>query len=278
MMFRADSRGRASRIRRIALLALVGSFTFSGSPGAQAPPQAEPPKAEAAKTDAQKAQNEPALEQIKKCVVFLIGDYELTRTEAQNGAPTQRGIQMGTGFFVGVPEPRLGSDLSLTYLVTNRHVIREPDAAGKPGLGPYFKALSARVNTREVKPDGTQYTTVPVTVVTDRGDLVWLVDTDDDSVDLAIVPIGLMADVLDVKFIGADALATKKTLADLRITENDEVLFTGLFAWHLGAMKNYPDSKTRQIGTHLPGADSPRQERSDQDGRCALGRRDVFRR
>lgn len=233
----------ASRIRRTALLALVGAFTFSGNLQAQAPPKAEPPKADAPRTDAPKAQNEPVLEQIKKCVVFLIGDYELTRTEIQNGAPTQRGIPaqwMGTGFFIGVPEPRLGSDQTFVYLVTNKHVIREPDAAGKPGLGPYFKALSARINTREVKPDGTQYTTIPMPVVTDRGDLTWLVDTDDDSVDLAIAPIRLTTDVVDIKWIGTDALATKKTLADLRITENDEILFTGLFAWHLGTTKNYP--------------------------------------
>jgi hypothetical protein len=233
----------ASRIRRIALLALVGAFTFSGNLQAQAPPKAEPPTAEAPKTDAPKAQNEPALEQIKKCVVFLIGNYELTRIEVQNGVPTQREIQMqsmGTGFFIGVPEPRLGSDQNFVFVVTNKHVIREPDAAGKPGLGPYFKALSARINTREAKPDGTQYITIPLTVVTDRGDLTWLVDPDDDSVDLAVTPIRLMTDVVDTKWIGTDALATRKTLADLRITENDEVLFTGLFAWHLGAMKNYP--------------------------------------
>jgi len=173
---------------------------------------------------------EPVLQQIKECVVFITGNY------TANGSPRQL---MGTGFLVSSPEPRIGADRSFMYLVTNKHMIREPDASGKLGAGPYFSTVDLRINLKQAHPDGTQYDTSAITVVSDTGDLVWFVDKLDDTVDLAVVPITI-TEANEFKTIPVSLFATEQVLTDRHVNENDEVLFTGLFAWHPGAKKNYP--------------------------------------
>ena len=184
---------------------------------------------------------EPAIDQIKKAVAFLQGDFEATGTSVVDGVPTpfrERRRTNATGFFLRVPEPRAGEDLGIVYLVTNRHAIRVPSADGR-GEGPYFKSLAIRINLRRPEPDGTQFRKANVDVTDGRGCLTWLTHPD-ETVDLALVPIQLNPDTVDFKYIGTDLLATADILKKHSIDENDEVLFAGLFAWHLGANKNYP--------------------------------------
>src|SRR5205085_1648160 len=142
------------------------------------PPQSSATNNEPAKTDAGKVPQELVIDQIKKCVVFLTGSYDVTRVEVVAGRSTSRLVpaqSMGTGFIVGVPEPRMGPDRVFAYLVTNKHVVREPDAAGRTGNGPYFKSINMRINTKQARPDGTELVTVALRVVSDAGDLEWLV-------------------------------------------------------------------------------------------------------
>jgi len=174
---------------------------------------------------------EPILDQIKQCVVFITGTY------TAGGSARQL---MGTGFLVSSPEPRMGVDRILLYLVTNKHMIREPDASGKLGAGPYFSTVDVRINLKQANPDGTQYGTSPVIVVTDAGDLTWFVDNSDDTVDLAVTPITIDEAKAQFKNIPVSLFATEQVLIDRHINENDEVLFTGLFAWNPGAKRNYP--------------------------------------
>ncbi len=124
---------------------------------------------------------ELVIDQIKKAVVFLNGTYQATVTRVINGVPTQVTVPQsvaGTGFFIYAKEPRLG-ELGTVYLVTNKHMIRQPSPAGVLGAGPYFKTLDARVNTVQTNPDGAQVANLPITVVDDSGSLVWFVDAAD---------------------------------------------------------------------------------------------------
>jgi hypothetical protein len=71
-----------------------------------------------------------------------------------------------------------------------------------------------RVNTIQPNPDGSQYALVPLTVLDDSGSLAWFIDRDDDTVDLAVTPVGLNRDVVDYKTIQSDLFATKVRLLD----------------------------------------------------------------
>jgi hypothetical protein len=122
---------------------------------------------------------ESAIEQIKKAVVFLQGTYPTMQTREVNGVPQPVpgvGTLTGTGFIIWIPDPRLGSG-GIRYLVTNRHLIREPGTGGGMGEGPYFSNVSIRVNRKEASPDGSQFALFTAPVVDNTGSLAWFVDS-----------------------------------------------------------------------------------------------------
>jgi hypothetical protein len=178
------------------------------------------------------------LEQIKNTVVFLEGTYKVPNPSNPQGPPVD-GQLSGTGFLLYVPVPRLGEDRGIEFLVTNRHMIREPDPQGNEGKGPYFRSMTMRINTRQPAPDGSMMKRTPVPVVTDDGSLTWVVD-DDETVDLAITPLGMSHEMFDFNTIPTKLFATKDVLKSEGVNENDEILFSGLFAWSPGSKKNVP--------------------------------------
>jgi hypothetical protein len=185
---------------------------------------------------------EAVIDQIKQAVVFLQGSYTRIQTASVNGVPQQVPVGSalsGTGFLIFEPEARLGPDQGIIYLVTTKHLIREPGPKGELGEGPYFKGISVRTNRKTPSPDGTQFTSDSFPVVDDSGSLVWFIDPDDDTVDLAIAPIRLSPQA-EFKTIPTPLFATRELLEQKGVNENDEILFAGLFAWYPGAKKNYP--------------------------------------
>jgi hypothetical protein len=79
------------------------------------------------------------LEQIKSTVVFLESSYLKNETRIVNGV--QQSVQTnaslsGTGFLIGVTDSRLAPNRSFAFLVTNKHMIREPGPNGTLGEGP----------------------------------------------------------------------------------------------------------------------------------------------
>src|SRR5713226_9016879 len=173
------------------------------------------------------------LEQIKSTVLFLQAPYLRVETRVENGVPQTRQVPdalLGTAFLISVQEPRLGEGQGILYLVTNKHMIRAPGPDGKIGEGPYLNKVLARINTKQVMPSGSQSGIIDITVLDAMGSLEWFI-SNDETVDLAITPISLDSNQLDFKTIQTDLFATKDVLAKERISENDEILFTGLFAW-----------------------------------------------
>jgi hypothetical protein len=128
----------------------------------------------------------------------------------------------------------------MLFLVTNKHLIREPSPLGDVGEGPFFEKLFLRINTKLPNTDGKQYQMVEIPVVDDTGSLVPFISSQEGNVDLALTPIRPDANKLDFRTIPDSLFATSKLLNDKGVNENDEVLFTGLFAWNPGAKKNYP--------------------------------------
>ena len=183
------------------------------------------------KPEAIQEPTELAIDQLKKSVVFITGQYE------QAG---QQKSSSGTGFFVFTPDSRLGENRGLVWLVTARHVLQQktrPD--GSPG--PYLEDVTVRVNTREpVTPDGRMFAEVKVKVRDQNGNLLWFTDATDENADIALIRLTPDANKVEARWIPLDLIVTDKMLEELHINENDEVLFTGLWPWHPGRKKNYP--------------------------------------
>lgn len=213
MAAESSKRGQAALL----LLLAVGAPALGQQPAKGT--SAQPSQPQAAK------QSKPAelpIDQIKRIVVFFHTPYE------QNGEARSWD---GTGFFIFEPDPRL-ENRGVIWLVTNRHVIRPPN-------GRYFDKVGFRVNTKAIQPDGNQFAEGSLPVMDAAGNLYWCVDSD-DTVDLALYEVSPDEEKLDVQWFPTDLFATRETFQKLRINENDDVLFTGLFASYRGAKKNFP--------------------------------------
>jgi len=77
--------------------------------------------------------------------------------------------------------------------------------------------------------------------VTDAAsNLYWCIDPDDETVDLALIQLSPDEDKLDATWFPTELFATQDIFKKLKINENDEVLFSGLFNAYHGAKRNFP--------------------------------------
>jgi len=136
----------------------------------------------------------------------------------------------GTGFFVQVPDSRIPGR-GVTWLVTNKHMLHPPDRA-------FFDKVSVRVNRKNPSPDGTYVSEITLDVTDPAGYQLWLTDPD-ESVDLALTVANPSSDI-DCDEIPQQIFANKETFKTQRINENDDVLFTGLYASYPGTKRNFP--------------------------------------
>jgi hypothetical protein len=178
---------------------------------AQNPPQATTPPAE------------PAMTQVRKCVTFI----QLLCKEGGQEFDVR-----GTGFFIGYPDARLGKEGSFAYLVTNRHVAQCWDASDRPMP---VERISIRLNRRQAEGDSVAQD-LPLNPF---GNVPWILPQD-DSVDLAVLP--LLPDLarFDFKVIPFSILADRTLLAQRRITEGEPLFFAGFFYQFPGVKRMEP--------------------------------------
>jgi hypothetical protein len=205
------------RFARFAALFFLACGSCTG--GQQAAIQ----KQEGAAQGAPDEQRALAIDQIKETVVFFQTSY------LESG---QRKAWSGTGFFIHAVDPRIPGR-GCVWLVTNKHMLHPPDR-------PYFDAVVVRANTKELGPQGEHYVDLTLPVKDNAGALYWITDPDDETVDLALFRLLPDESKLDVRWISVDSFATKEVFTKLRINENDEVLFAGLFTAYPGAKRNFP--------------------------------------
>lgn len=123
----------------------------------------------------------------------------------------------GTAFFISVPSTL--KDRLYTYLVTAKHCVIE----AKEKYGELFIRLNLR--------DG-QFQFIKI-------DTEWIYP-EDPSVDLAVLPIGLNTQYVDVKFLDYTMVATDEVIAQHGIGIGDDVVIAGLFTRRYGQKKNIP--------------------------------------
>jgi hypothetical protein len=187
----------------------------------------------------------PPMTLMKKSVVFIQGTYP-RRSPADhcvdpNGNASDTCTITGTGFLLFYPDDRVGKDGGFSYLVTNKHMVREPGLDGTLGKGKFLPTISARINTRKpLQEGGVSFTFGPVPVTYQSGDLFAFVEATDPHVDLAIMPISLNPESLDYFMIQPMLFATEEVINDKHLDESDSVIFAGLFAPYIGNLRNYP--------------------------------------
>jgi hypothetical protein len=182
---------------------------------------------------------------VKKSVVFIEGTYPRRSPDdrcfdAEN-KPSNICTIIGTGFLLFYPDKRLGENRGFSYLVTNKHMVREPSLDGALGKGKFLQTISVRINTKKPLQDGGvsfSFGQLPVTF--QGGDLYAFVDPVDPQVDLAIINISLNQETLDFFTIQPSIFATKILIKDKKLDESNEVVFAGLFAPFTGNLRNYP--------------------------------------
>jgi len=132
---------------------------------------------------------------------------------------------MGTGFFVGVPDPRIPSGQSIPYLVTNRHV-----AAALENCKPLdLQRTYVTMNLKEPV-NGNRSSKEPLKVT---GQNPWHFPTD-GSVDLAVLRFTQLSAKHDHVAIPIDDLLTSSDLSAKGVVPSDRVLTLGLFSQHPG--------------------------------------------
>lgn len=132
----------------------------------------------------------------------------------------------GTGFFVGVENPKIKDNYSI-YLVTAKHVLL--DANKK-----FLKEITVRLNTKDSS------SIILTSKTTDSGKYKNIFIHQDSTVDIAVIPVNIDENIIDYKFLPEDYLTSKKTYNELNIREGTEVFFTGLFTSFIGEKRNYP--------------------------------------
>lgn len=189
------------------------------------------------------ATQEAFIQQLKKTVVFVTGKYSrIVTIRHKDAADSREALQQeirGTGYLIGIPRSETDASIQSTYVVTNRHMIREPGPDGTSGKGPYLMSIQVRVNTKTVDLKGIQYKAVDVPVMSNTGQFFCFVDTADPDADLAICPIPLDSG-MDVKTIGPDSFLSRERLKQAGVDETNEIFFAGLFSSFSGVNRNYP--------------------------------------
>jgi hypothetical protein len=162
------------------------------------------------------------LSELKRYVVFIVVTYR----DGQNISKSE-----GTGFFVAVPDKRLGEDGGFSYFVTNRHMADPSILVGHP-----VEILNFSIVANQILPSGDSgQQRIEVQIQNPR----W-VFPQDSSIDLAVVPLGLDHKKFDFLTFPETMFVTKDIVQSLRISEGDSVIFTGFFAQFPGRRKIEP--------------------------------------
>lgn len=176
------------------MLLYSGHFAASQVPqGAPSQPQTSNPKAEPARQPSQIVSVAP-ITTLKKAVAFIT-------VSCRNH--TQALQVRGTGFFVFVPDSRVGENGGFAYLVTNRHVI-EPE---KDGVKLTVTGQSVRLNIQmQNVGEGSEDATIPLSTH-------WFFPKD-PAVDLAVLPLAPDQKRFDYQPLPITVFATREVISD----------------------------------------------------------------
>ena len=142
---------------------------------------------------------------LRKTIGFLRVEF------TKNGTPWNA---YGTGFFVLLEDKRLGENRGFIYLVTNRHVVEPQENGEKYPVGRTFLKLNFKQAQQGLE---SKEDIIPI-----GGNIRWYFSKD-DSVDLAVMPLGVN-DTIDFEAFPVSLFATKEVIEQAEMNEGDSVL------------------------------------------------------
>jgi hypothetical protein len=178
---------------------------------------------------AQKAapvKEEPFTNQLRKTVVFI-------ETEFKKPDDTSWRLS-GTGFLVLYPSEKLEHKGGQLYLVTNRHMAVPGVEEGKSYP---VSQIYIRYNLK-YSAQGVSAASKEAMMRDPQHPLKWFLPAD-DSVDLAVMPIGV-GQQAEYKTISTDLFVTKEVMETAQIAPGDPVVFAGYFYQFPGTQRIQP--------------------------------------
>lgn len=201
-------------------------------------------------TTATTAPPEPVERQVRKTVIFITM-HCLRGSEAVTA--------QGTGFFIQVSDSRLPADRSFVYLVTNRHMAECWDDDRKPLQ---VQAVSLRINMK----DGSSQEATQI------GNFSWTLPNN-DSVDLAIVPIVPDPAKCDYRSIPESLFVTDEVAKKESLSEGLKIIFSGFF-YQVPGMKHVEPIIREGVLAMMP--DEDLQTTTGKMGKVYLGEVHAF--
>jgi hypothetical protein len=166
----------------------------------------------------------------------------LDKRKIEDLAKLRHDSYLGTGFFVFVPDERVGKNGGFNYLVTNRHVAQPGIEDGKPCRVVGYTFLLNHKGGSDREPDHLQ--AVPFVPIVPND--TWLF-SDDDSVDLAVTNFSVSQTDWDYQTIPLNLFVLPEMGDQKQIVEGDPVLFAGLFIQYAGSSKLEPIIRSGNI-------------------------------
>ena len=163
--------------------------------------------------------------ELRRTVTYIDVFYDKTDPDHPKGV-------IGTGFFVVYEDKRLGEKRGFAYLVTNRHVAQPGIESGTP-----HNALEVWLRVNYKVPQGNEQSVtakIPMNGVTH-----WYF-SDDEAVDLAVMPFIPDENVYDLEKIPVSMFATSDKIKARSINVGDPVVFTGFFSNFSGKRRVEP--------------------------------------
>jgi len=217
-----------SKLASAVFVAALSITSASGQAWAQAQQSTSPSPGPTNPVQTTAARNEA---QLAKTIVFINSE---AKWPDKNGLPGEQVKLRATGFFVSVPDSRLGKAASFSYLVTNRHVAMaiERDENGTC-TSLQIESMSLALNLK-ASSNGNRLAVAPI----DLSQVHWYFPQD-PAIDLAVTPMA-PADVVDAMGIPSDLFLTSEILDKQRVAPGDRVLTAGFFSAFTGLHEIQP--------------------------------------
>ena len=203
----------------------IPSITDQSVPGQSVPGRSVP------------GQSGQSISEQKKAVVFIFGTIHPLNPDNSamrdiQGNRVAVNVPLGTGFFVGYPDRRLGAGYNFSYLVTAKHVLQDVD-------GTFLASVTVRLNLKYPAGDSEVGFIRDLPVTDAQGNLLWF-HSEDQAEDVVVLP--LFPDEHEFEFT---TISTRRFLSDQAlhsgaVAEGDELYFIGLMEQYYGVRRNYP--------------------------------------
>jgi hypothetical protein len=173
----------------------------------------------------------------KKAVVFIFGTIhpltpDKTAMTDTSGNRLAVDVPLGTGFFVGYPDRRLGPNYKFSYLVTAKHVLQDVD-------GTFLPHVTIRLNLKSPVGDSDVGFISDIPVTDAQGLLMWF-HSEDQADDVVVLPLFPDKHEFEFTSISTRTFLNDQSLSSGALAEGDDLYFIGLMEQYYGIKRNYP--------------------------------------